>query len=181
MSPRACGPSWSKRPHRATPWPPRPTASMSASPTGTGSTPSLPKTRSCRASRSSRPRLPMALLWKTPSTPSRVSLAPSAPLSPPGRMALPWWRTSPLAFISSVRNPFRSHLFAPPVSRPSPCGPAKSPRHGLRTTPGPASKSSRKILPTAPPSRGSPTRSGRSTGISWTRWSRTARARRSWR
>ena len=59
--------------------------------------------------------------------------------------------------------------------------PGRSARHGLRTTPGPASKLSRKILLTAPPLRGSPTRSDRSTGTSRTRWSRTARARRFWR
>ncbi len=94
----------------------------------------------------------------------------------PGRMGAPWWRTSPPAFISSVRSQFRSRLCGLPVSRPSPSAPARSVRHGLRTTPGPASKLSRKILPTDLPSRGSPTRSDRSTGISWTPWKLTPMA-----
>ena len=133
---------WSRRPRRATPWTRRPTASMSALLTAISSTPSPPRTRSCPASRSSRPQLPMALLWKMPFTPLRASLAPSAPPSPPGRMGAPWWRTSPPAFISSVRSPFRSRLCGLPVSRPSPCGPVKFPRHGLRITPGPDWRSS---------------------------------------
>ena len=167
-SPRACGPLWSRRPRRAMLWTPHPTASMSASPTATSSTPSPSRTRSCPASRSSRPQLPMALPWKTPSTPSRASLAPSAPPSPPGRMGAPWWRTSPPAFMWSRRSPFRSRSCGLPVSRPSPSGPAKSARHGLRITPGPDWRSSSGILPTDLPLRESPTRSGRSTGISWT-------------
>jgi len=150
------------------PWTRRPTASTSALPTAISSTPSPLETRSCPASRSSRPRLSMALPWKTPSILSRASLAPSAPPSPPDRMGAPWWRTSPPAFISSVRSPFRSRSCGLPASRPSPSGPAKSARHGLRITPGPDWRSSSGILPTDLPLRESPTRSGRSTGISWT-------------
>ncbi|CAN3971642.1 Flavodoxin domain-containing protein, partial [Dysosmobacter welbionis] len=109
------------------------------------------------------------------------SLAPSAPPSPPGQMGAPWWRTSPPAFMWSRRSPFRSRSCGPPVSRPLPCGPARSARHGLRITPGPDWRSSSGILPMALPSRELPTRSDRSTGISKTPWLQTARAGSSWR
>ena len=181
MSPKGFGPLWSRRPRRAMLWTPRPTASMSASPTGTASTPSPPRMRNCPASRSSRPRPRMVLPSKMPFTPLRASPAPSAPPSPPGRTGPPWWRTCLPACSSSRRSSFQSRSCGLPVSRPLPCGPARSARHGLRTTPGPDWRSSSGILPTALPSRELPTRFDRSTGISWILSRPTPMAGPSWR